>query len=182
MWKERLDGILNQTLNTFFPGDIAFEVSCEEQLVHCTIDMFSEKAFLTRWLAATTKVAAYTESLIMPKLQKSAQAAALQCSGGDNGRMCGLSWSKGSQWDGTSGVGQQMAALEVVQSLLVKQARYQVTNMTGGTSKGDPNAGSGSITNPVASTPPTQGDKAGAGVVTTMFLLTMIGLFGWMSL
>lgn len=76
--------------------------------------MFSQKAYLSRWLAATTKVALYTYDLTMPKMKTSAAAAALQCSGQPNGRMCGLSWSKKGQWDTTSGVGQQMAALKLI--------------------------------------------------------------------
>jgi mannan endo-1,6-alpha-mannosidase len=144
--------------------------------------MFSEKAFLTRWLAATTKSAPYTYNQIMPKLQTSAKYAAMQCSGGANGRMCGLSWSKGSTWDGTSGVGQQMAALEVIQSNLIGQSRVPFTNMTGGTSKGDPNAGSSSISNPAATTPATTGDRAGAGILTTLVLVGFVGGLLWMSL
>jgi mannan endo-1,6-alpha-mannosidase len=144
--------------------------------------MFSEKAFLTRWLAATTKSAPYTYDLIMPKLQTSAKYAAMQCSGGANGRMCGLSWSKGATWDGTSGVGQQMAALEVVQSNLIGQSRAPYTTKTGGTSKGDPSAGSHSITNPDLTAPATTGDRAGAGILTTIVLVGFVGGLLWMSL
>lgn len=181
IWKERLDGILGATLKTFFPNDIAFEVSCEEALIHCTIDMYSEKAFLTRWMAATTKVAAYTYGTIMPKLRTSAEAAALQCSGGANGRMCGLSWSKKENWDGTSGVGQQMAALEVVQSNLITEAKAPVTNSTGGTSIGDPNAGTQTPIDPAQEAPSTTADKAGAGILTGVIAIGVVGMLGWMS-
>jgi mannan endo-1,6-alpha-mannosidase len=160
---------------------IGFEVSCEAALIHCTIDMFSEKAFLTRWLAATTKSAPYTYNTIMPYLQASAKAAALQCSGGTNGRMCGLSWSKGADWDGTSGVGQQMAAIEVIQSNLIGQSRAPYTNTTGGTSVGNPNAGASSIQDPAAITPSTTGDRAGAGILTTFVLVGLVGGLLWMS-
>lgn len=144
--------------------------------------MFSEKAFLTRWLAATTKSAPYTFDKIMPKLSTSAKYAAMQCSGGDNGRMCGLSWSKGAVWDGTSGVGQQMAALEVIQSNLIAQSRAPFTNATGGTSKGDPNAGSTSVVDPAAQSPVTTGDRAGAGILTTIILVGLVGGLLWMSI
>jgi mannan endo-1,6-alpha-mannosidase len=143
--------------------------------------MYSEKAFLTRWLAATTKSAPYTYNTIMPYLQASAKAAALQCSGGPNGRLCGLSWAKGADWDGTSGVGQQMAALEVIQSNLIAQSKAPYTNATGGTSKGDPNAGASSISNPAATTPSTTGDRAGAGILTTFVLVGFVGGLLWMS-
>jgi mannan endo-1,6-alpha-mannosidase len=143
--------------------------------------MFSEKAFLTRWLAATTKVAPHTYPAIMPKLRTSAAAAAEQCCGGNNGRMCGLSWSKKSQWDGTQGVGQQMAALEVIQSNLITQVKAPFTNTTGGTSVGDPNAGSLTPIDPEQQSPMQTGDKAGAGILTTVVLMGICWMFGWMS-
>jgi mannan endo-1,6-alpha-mannosidase len=146
--------------------------------------MFSFKSYLTRWLAATTKMAPYTYDLIMPKLQKSASAAALQCNGGTNGRMCGLSWSKGADWDGTQGVGQQMAAMSAVfvNLLSLQDVAAPLTNLTGGTSVGNPNAGAQSVANPAAITPATTADRAGAGIVTTIILVSATGMFGWMSI
>ena len=146
--------------------------------------MFSFKAYLTRWLAATTLVAPYTHDLIMPKLKASATAAALQCNGGTNGRMCGLSWSKGADWDGTSGVGQQMAAMSTIFVNLLPLADVvpPLTNQTGGTSVGNPNAGSQSVKDPEAIKPATTSDKAGAGIVTTLILVSATGMFGWMSI
>ena len=146
--------------------------------------MFSFKAYLHRWLASTTQMAPYTYDLIMPKLKTSAAAAALQCSGGSNGRACGLSWSKGSAWDGTAGVGQQMAAMSAifVNLLPLESVQPSVTNMTGGTSSGNSDAGSHSTTNPQAVKPATGGDKAGAGIVTAIVLVGATGMFGWMSI
>jgi mannan endo-1,6-alpha-mannosidase len=145
--------------------------------------MYSFKAYLTRWLAATTRVAPYTYDLIMPKLAASAQAAALQCNGGDNGRMCGLSWSKGADWDGTQGVGQQMAAMSVIFTNLLPLVDIGApfTNSTGGTSVGNPNAGAQSVVDPAAITPATFGDRAGAGIVTSLILVSVTGMFGWMT-
>ena len=175
-----MDGLLNTTLNTFFPGGIAYEVACEATL-KCTTDMFSFKAFLTRWMAATTKMAPYTAAKITPVLATSAVAAAEQCNGGDNGRTCGLSWSKGTAWDGTSGVGQQMAAMSVIFTNLVPAVAAPLTNATGGTSAGNPDAGSQSaqILDPIA--PATTGGKIGAGLLTTLWLISATGMFGWMS-
>jgi mannan endo-1,6-alpha-mannosidase len=56
-----------------------------------------------------------------------------------------------------------------------------VTNSTGGTSQGDPSAG----TNPnplYPDDPPTYGDKAGAGALTAAVLLLSIGMWSWMTL
>ncbi|KAH8648937.1 glycoside hydrolase family 76 protein [Tricladium varicosporioides] len=183
IWKERTDGLLNTTLNLFFPDNIAYEIACETKLT-CTTDMYSFKAYLTRWLASTTKMAPYTYDLIMPRLRTSAIAAAKQCNGGSNGRTCGLSWSKGTVWDGTQGVGQQMAAMSAifVNLLPLKEVKPPVTNSTGGTSTGNNNAGSSSVSNPEALKPVKEADKVGAGILTTIVLVGATGMFGWMSI
>lgn len=145
--------------------------------------MFSFKAYLTRWMAATTKVAPYTYDTIMPVLKSSAQAAAKQCDGDTNGRTCGLSWSSGT-WDGTKGVGQQMAAMSAifVNLLPLEDVAPPLTNLTGGSSVGNANAGSQSVANPEALKPATGADRAGAGIVTTIILVGATGMFGWMSI
>jgi len=188
IWQDRVDKLLNATINVFFPGGIAYEVACETQLVHCTIDMFSYKAYLTRWMAASTKVAPFIYDRVSAVLQSSAKAAVQQCVGSPadhpNGRMCGLSWSKLGAWDGTSGVGQQMAVLEVVQSNLIHQAQDPLTNSTGGTSKGDPSAGlgDGSTSNPMDNEPATAGGKAGAGILTALVIAAVLACLVWVSM
>jgi mannan endo-1,6-alpha-mannosidase len=179
LWRGRIEGLMNATFNVFFVNDIAYEAACEEKL-SCTADMFSFKAYLTRWLAATTKMAPFTTSEIMQRLSASAAAAAHQCSGGANGRMCGLSWSKGATWDGTQGVGQQMAAMSAIFTNLISSIAPPLTNTTGGTSVGNNAAGSQSVTNPTV-VKVTQGDKIGAGMLTTLVLIGAVGGFGWMS-
>jgi mannan endo-1,6-alpha-mannosidase len=149
------------------------------------MDMFSFKAYLTRWMAATTQMAPFTKDLIVPALTTSATAAVLQCSGGANGRMCGLTWTKGAMWDGTQGAGQQMAALEVVMSSLLNFEKIPplVAGSTGGTSVGNVNAGRNM--NPVVLTdtsPPTEADIAGAAFITAILLIVMVALFCWMCL
>ena len=150
--------------------------------------MLSYKAYLIRWLAAATKVAPFITDQVTAVIKTSAAAAALQCSGSPpdhpNGRMCGLSWSKGAAWDGTSGVGQQMAALEAVQSNLIVEAKDPLTNASGGTSQGDPNAGinNPSAKNPNSQGPATTGDKAGAGILTALVIAVTIGGLAWLSL
>jgi mannan endo-1,6-alpha-mannosidase len=188
LWKDRVEGLLNQTINVFFPKGIAYEVACEAALIHCTIDMLSYKAYLVRWMAAATKVAPFIYNDVIAVIQSSAAAAVLQCSGSPadhpNGRMCGLSWSKGANWDGTSGVGQQMAALEVVQSNLILEAASPLTNSTGGTSKGDPTAGidDPSAQDPTAIKAAKTSDKAGAGILTAVVLFAVLGGLGWLSM
>lgn len=170
-------------MTNFFPTDkIAYELACEAKL-SCTTDMFSFKAYLTRWLAATTKMAPFTYDIIMPYLRASAIAAAKQCSGSSpfQGRTCGLSWNKGANWDGTYGVGQEMAAMSAIFVNLVQNTQAPVTNSTGGTSAGNSAAGSGSTSTLGEVKPPSNGDRVGAGFVTTVVLLGMTGMFGWMS-
>jgi mannan endo-1,6-alpha-mannosidase len=148
--------------------------------------MLSFKAYLTRWMAAATKQAPFIYERVKPVLEKSATAAALQCSGSPadhpNGRMCGLSWSAGATWDGTSGVGQQMAAMEVIQSNLIQQSKAPVTVNTGGSSKGDPNAGDGDMTTPGGVKPITTADRAGAGILTALVAAIVLSGLAWVSM
>jgi mannan endo-1,6-alpha-mannosidase len=160
---------------------VAYEVACESTL-KCTTDMFSFKSYLTRWLASTIQMVPYTHDTIMSRLKPSAVAAAAQCVGGDNGRTCGLSWNSG-KYDGTFGVGQQMAAMSAVFVTLadLTPVGKPLTNSTGGTSKGNPNAGSGSHHDTTLVKPATGSDRAGAGVLTALILIGATGMFGWMS-
>ncbi|KAL8747470.1 MAG: hypothetical protein Q9184_007594, partial [Pyrenodesmia sp. 2 TL-2023] len=173
VWKDHVNGILNTT-DTFFYSptvkDVMVEVACEP-FNTCDTDNYSFKAYLSRWMAATTKMAPWTYDIVMPKIRASAAAAALQCSGGSSGTLCGMRWTDGAQWDGSSGVGQQMSALEVMQSLLISRVAPPVTNSTGGTSKGDPSAGSGGTFNPDLPQGLIQKrDRIGAGFLTTLII------------
>ena len=126
-------------------------------------------------MAATTKVAPWTADQILPLLASSAQAAALSCSGGDGTTVCGTKWTTGT-YDGVTGVGQQMSALEVIQSNLIKKVSGPVSNSTGGTSQGDPSAGTGSSPQPVNAPGAIQTkDKAGAGILTAIVIMALLG-------
>ncbi|KAH9889236.1 glycoside hydrolase family 76 protein [Xylariomycetidae sp. FL2044] len=182
MWHERVDGLLNSTEFVFFFGDnttdkVMFEVACEGVNL-CNTDQRSFKAYLSRWMAAATKWAPWTFDRVKTLLQNSAIAAAKQCTGGDNGRMCGSKWANNSgQWDGTTGVGQQMSAMEVVLANMIQQAEPPVTNSTGGTSVGNPSAGGSDDGryDPVQwhHGPIDDGDRAGAIVCTVVVLGTL---------
>ncbi|KAL1882092.1 hypothetical protein VTK73DRAFT_2501 [Phialemonium thermophilum] len=181
-WRERVDGLLNGT-SVFFTGpnrDIMTEVACEP-VNRCNLDEQSFKAYLSRWMAATTKWAPWTAQKVKPLLAASARAAVAQCTGGDNGRMCGLRWTDNGKWDGSSGVGQQMAAMEVVLANIVEQRPDPATHASGGTSAGDPGAGGSDVgrTEPASRFKPiTTADRAGAGILT---LLALLGLLGGMA-
>jgi mannan endo-1,6-alpha-mannosidase len=146
----------------------------------CTTDMLSFKGYLHRWLSTMTQIAPFTASTILPVLQDSAKAAVAQCTGGANGRTCGFKWSSGT-YDGTAGAGQEMNVVGAVSSLLIGQTPAPLTNQTGGTSAGNPNAGSTSDNFEDNFAPVTTGDKAGAGILTFLLLAAASVTFGWMS-
>jgi mannan endo-1,6-alpha-mannosidase len=152
-WKTALDGLLNNTLNTFFTNDIMTEVACEAAQ-SCDTDMKAYKGMTARWLAATVQMAPYTSSLILPKLSASAQAAVKQCDGNDQ---CGFEWTTATS-DGDTGLGQQMNALAVVQALLVGNAALPTTTTTGGIAPGN----SSSSSNTSLSGPSSSSSSAGA--------------------
>jgi len=181
VWRSRVDGLLSG-IQVFFRGlgsNIMTEVACEP-VNFCDLDQQSFKAYLARWMAATTKWAPWTYTKIKPVLESSAVAAASTCIGGNNRRMCGLKWTTPNWWDGTIGMGQQMAAMEVVLGNLIQQVAPPVTDGNGGTSTGDPGAGGSDVgrTDPfsiVDSWPPIKtGDKAGAWICTIVIVAGVI--------
>jgi len=183
VWKSRLDGLLDG-IEVFFTGDkndIMTEVACEPVDL-CNIDQQSFKAYLSRWLAASTKWYPDMYSKVMPWLRASSLAATSQCTGGDNGRMCGLKWTDNGKWDGTTGLGQQMAALEVTLANLIEDSRAPFTSGSGGTSEGDPGAGGSDIgrLGEVVFAPITTKDRAGAGILTALALLGLVACVIWM--
>jgi len=180
IWKTRVNGII-AALPVFFTNNVMVEVACESN-GKCDNDQYSFKAYLSRWMAATTQLAPFTYDAIMPYLQASAQAAAAQCSGGTDGTTCGFKWTMGSTWDGTYGPGQQMDAMQIIAANLIGNTSPPVTNTTGGTSQGDYNAGTTSTANPTINTygSVTTGSKAGAGILTAFVLTGILGGAWWM--
>ncbi|KXH62042.1 glycosyl hydrolase family 76 [Colletotrichum nymphaeae SA-01] len=182
VWKNRLDGLVKGA-DVFFVGEeknIMQEVACETVEL-CNLDQQSFKAYLSRWLAAITKWAPHLTDGIMSKIRASSIAAASQCKGGTNGRMCGLKWTENGTWDGMQGVGQQMAALEITLGNLIETSHAPHTADVGGTSQGDPGAGGNDIgrTIPAVSTLPPLGggDTAGAAILTMVVLgLLIVGV------
>lgn len=187
LWKARVTGLATSGVPQFLVNGILQE-ACETR-VNCNPDAKSFKAYLSRWMAATTKLAPWTADVLKPIMLNSATAAAAQCSGGVNsigtgqGRQCGLRWTMNSTYDGDTGVGQQMAALQIIQGHLIDQVRGTFTNKTGGTSQGDPNAGSQQASlgpNGLAPIVVTESDRVGAGFITFFTVLFIIGACYWM--
>ncbi|KAH8195532.1 hypothetical protein TruAng_010292 [Truncatella angustata] len=173
-WKSKIDLLLPRTLEYFFPNGSAIEVACEFAGT-CTVDMLSFKGFLHRWLQSTSFLAPYTAEKITPLLRSSAQAAVNQCTGGSSGQMCGFKWASGYFDSGVpgkeTGAMQQMSVLGALISLLPHPNDGLLTNTTGGTSKGDPNAGSDLEDHLPKLRDITTGDQAGAAIVTIILVI-----------
>lgn len=121
IWKERTSGLLDATYVFFSPypnaTNIMWEQACED-INTCNYDQFSFKAYLSRFMWASTIVAPFTTNTVTTLLSTSAQAAAQSCVGPPDGATCGAKWWFDG-WDGTAGPGQQLSALETIQGLLI---------------------------------------------------------------
>ncbi|KAI1336506.1 glycoside hydrolase family 76 protein [Xylariaceae sp. FL0016] len=174
-WEDRVNGLFQGIENVFFPNGTAYEVACEAGI--CKTDMLSFKGFTHRWLAISTQLAPFLTERVMNLLQSSTQAAVNQCTGGSNGRQCGFHWTTGV-FDGQLGAGQQMNVVGALSSLLIADAAAPLTNETGGTSVGDPDAGTDS--SPSKARPISTGDRAGASILTALFLGSSMAGMAWM--
>ncbi|KAK8042692.1 mannan endo-1-6-alpha-mannosidase DCW1 [Apiospora phragmitis] len=123
-WGDRTARLLKAAGSYFGPfanaTGVMFEHACET-VGKCNTDMLSFKAYLARFMWATTQMMPSTRPQVQAVLNPSAAAAGKACSGGANGTVCGQRWYVGG-FDGSTGLGQQMSALEVVQGLLVQEA------------------------------------------------------------
>ncbi|KAI1973868.1 hypothetical protein LOZ53_003214 [Ophidiomyces ophidiicola] len=175
VWRQRIIGIVKGLQTFFFENtDIMFELGCEPQN-NCLVDQRSFKAYLARWMAATTQLAPFTSPMLMPRIRASAVAAANACTGGADRQMCGLKWTIGG-FDGSTGVGEQMAALEIIQSNLISKVKPPYTEKSGGTSKGDPSAGGTSRDSSSRDLSPiTAADRAGAVFITLILMAAVVG-------
>ncbi|KAI7394387.1 mannan endo-1,6-alpha-mannosidase [Hortaea werneckii] len=131
---------------TFFEDGVMYEVACEPNM-NCNVDQQAFKAVLARALANTKTLAATGEvtqgegcgfnetgpcttigsdrEVIQGWLESTARAAAASCEMQDAGLMCGTSWRQNG-YDGHSGLGQDLNALEAVLAVL-PQDEYQTT-------------------------------------------------------
>jgi mannan endo-1,6-alpha-mannosidase len=184
-WKESIDGIMKQmqiffkTANDGTPN-VMFEVACEPTL-RCNVDQRSFKAYLSRFIALTIKMAPYTHDTLLPLLKNSAKGAAKSCTGLEEGTVCGLKWTE-SGFDGWWGLGEAMSALEVIQGTLIDTVLPPATEKDRGTSRGDPSGGMGGdrgFRDPTIKKT-TQKDRVGAGFLTTLVLVAVVGGAYWM--
>lgn len=178
LWRTRLKGLIDGA-GVFFNNNVMTEVACENN-GKCDVDQRSFKAYLARWMAYTAIVAPWTRQYLDPLLKASAQAAAKQCTGGPKGTSCGLRWIDNGKNDGSFGVGEQMAAMEVVQALLYPTVPGPVTAAKGGISVSNPTAGNNVPETPIRFSTVTTGDRAGAGILTLLVLVGIVVGAWWM--
>jgi predicted alpha-1,6-mannanase (GH76 family) len=186
-WRDAINRHLNKTTDQFFPQyykGIMTEI-CEAKEL-CNTDQKSFKAYFSRWLGVCMQMAPFTHDLIMPHIQTSAKAAAQTCVGpsqhGAGNYACGMRWWWNG-FDGVQGVGQQMTALNTITVLNVDRVPPPYSSDTGGSSKGDPSLGSGSVDDDIPQldiSPATTGDKAGAAILTILVVAFVVGGAGWM--
>jgi mannan endo-1,6-alpha-mannosidase len=172
---------MNETFEHFFPdsnGGIFEEVTCEPA-ENCNNNEILFKGLVSSWLSFTALLVPSTFDTILPKLQTSAKAAALSCTGHDNST-CGVRWYK-SEYDGWIGMEEEISATNIfVANMINFASTAPVTSTTGGNSTSNPTAGendtsSGTETYSTIST----GDRAGAGILTAIFVAGWVGLMGW---
>lgn len=122
-WAERASNLVDGAMWFFSPfknsTDIMYEGACETVLT-CNDDMTTFKGFLSRLMWQATQLMPSLRSKVEKKLVTSAEAAANACTGGEDGHTCGTRWYVGG-FDGRTGLGQQMCALETIQGLLIDQ-------------------------------------------------------------
>lgn len=172
LWEERTNGFLKAG-ERFYNDQGILQEPCE--FGKCNVDQRSFKAYLTRWMAATSKIAPFTRATVMKRISTSAKEAVKTCTAGNTGTQCGLKWTTGSN-DASTGVGEQMAVLEIVQSNLIDSAPDWVSEVKGtSSSKGDVNAGSETVDDAFLHDPVTTGDRVGAGFLTALVLIGVIG-------
>ncbi|KAI1392471.1 glycoside hydrolase family 76 protein [Hypoxylon trugodes] len=179
MWKERVDGLVKSAVSVFFQNGVMWEPSCEKSP---SVDQQSFKGHLARWMSLTAILAPFTHDTIMPLLKTTADAAAKQCSGpssddykGPSGTACGYSWLQEGTFDGTTGVGEQMNALQAVIATLGDTAPAPYTSENGGSSEGDAAPSANDASKIPQMKPITAGDRAGAGILTTLVLGGLVG-------
>jgi len=122
LWKSRVSGFVNKASVSFFhlypnATGIMYEAPCEP-ISSCTTDQFSFKAYLARWMAKTSVLAPFVQDQVMGLLTSTANAVGRSCIPSATGVACGTAWWKPA-YDGNTGVGQQLSALEVIQALLI---------------------------------------------------------------
>lgn len=149
-------------------ANILTEVACANSN-NCNADQQAYRAILARALAVAKEL---DQEKVTAVLQASAQGAAASCSGGSNGTSCGSDWSSG-KFDGSTGLGQDLSALEIMLANIPRNAT-QTTNGTSSSASGEP-SGSASGSGAAAASQIGTGDATSL-TRSTLGLLCALGL------
>ena len=170
------DEVVSGQNTSTFTG-IMTEVACEP-INTCSIDAHAYKGIAAQWMGETMQVAPFTSEVILGYLQESAQGAARQCSGGPNGTTCGTHW-RDTRYDGKTGLGQELSALNVFVANLALNSSAPTTSSSGtsttGTS-GAPTTSSSGTPLATASSKPSSGCDSMSAASRTLSLLVPAAL------
>lgn len=179
-WETAVSGLLTKTFSHFAPesnGGILEEVVCEPSEA-CNDNEILFKGLVSSWLSFTALIVPSVYDTILAKLQTSAKAAALSCTGHNN-NTCGVRWYK-SEYDGWIGMEEEISATNIfVANLIAFTKAAPVTSTTGGNSSSDATAGQNDTSSVKTTTKVTSGDRAGAGILTVLFVAGWVGIMGW---
>lgn len=180
-WYNRTWGFINGSSVFLDDYGVMYEAACMP-VNTCKTDQRSFRAYMARFLQLTAILVPDTYDTIYNHLTTTAKAVALSCVGGTDGHTCGMNWSYSGLnpsnygWDGYYGLGEEMSALEVVQSLVAKYSPAPYTNENGGSSTGDVLYGNSTTTATAKLLDLDRGDTAGASIITAVFSITIIAL------
>jgi mannan endo-1,6-alpha-mannosidase len=141
-----VDALLAAAKSKFFNNGTIWEPACEPPGQSCDPDQTTFKGFLAQYLALVARLVPYTATEIYPLLESSALAAGNHCNVGTSGQMCSMLWTTKPD-DTTPVMGPQMSALNVFLANMMTFSNSKVTTQkTGGTSEGNPGAGTSTST------------------------------------
>jgi len=183
-WQTRAKNIWSHGSSVFFEDNVVREL-CQDSK-KCNNDQRCFKGIYLQQLSQTAVLVPDLQDDIMTAINASAKAAAQSCSGGRDGHTCGMNWNQGS-YDDMYGLGEQINAVSAFTSSLVLSKDGPYTAHNGGSSNDTAtkgiSSGSGSNTNPLEDDRPvTTGDRAGAGIVTAILMIFLIGVGIWIIL
>lgn len=120
-WKNEVGMFLNGIEHFLTKNDdnILYEYQCEVW-GKCNNDQRAFRAIVARALGEVVQLVPDHAEKAQNILNASAKGAAFSCSGGSDGVTCGRDWSSNS-WDGLYGLGEQIAALEIIQNTLMSE-------------------------------------------------------------
>lgn len=122
LWKTRVEGLLDNTLTSFFTrnmivevGDLVDGLGAVEQAKYSTE---AGKGFLALWLASVSKLMPEAADRIDAKLRTTAVTLAQQCGGSSNHTACGSDWTS-SIYDDAPSFGNTLNVVNILVSNLI---------------------------------------------------------------